>query len=111
MRKYIFLLGIVMLCLLIVQIQPSYGLEMSKEVPLNVSSKDFLKVVEEQNIQNIAKICTDDFCDYLRGLNIEDSFSLFVQKYQDYLTEIYSEERALEVVLKGFPITKIEILN
>ena len=105
MKKYLYLLGIVMIVLILVSIPYSYGMESE------LNSNQLYEYITENHIQNIKKICSNDFCDYLRGLNIEDSFSLFVQKYQDYLTETYSEERALEVVLKGFPITKIEILN
>lgn len=111
MKKYIFLSGFIMICLLILSIKPSYGLESINNVPININSQDFLSYVKENNIINIKRICVNEYCDNLRGSTIDKAFANFSQKYQTYLKETISEEASLESYLKGFQITKIEILG
>ena len=111
MRKYVFLTGFIMICLLIMNIKPSYGLESVNDLNINVNSQDFLTYLKENNIMNIKKICVNEYCDSLRGSTIEKAFESFSKKYQNYLKETISEEASLESYLKGFQITKIEILS
>ncbi len=108
MRKYIFLSGFIMICLLIMNIKPSYGLETIIETKTNIRSSEFLTYVSENNIKNIKRLCVNEFCDTLRGSSLEKSFAIFREKYKNYLKETKGEEIALETSLKGFLITKIE---
>ncbi len=111
MKKYVFLVGFIMVCLLIMNIKPSYGLESINNLDLNINSQDFLNYIKENNIINIKRICANDYCDNLRGSSIEKAFESFSKDYQNYLKETISEEASLESYLKGFQITKIEILS
>ena len=111
MRKYIFLSGFIMICLLVMNIKPSYGLEGINETETNIRSNEFLTYVSENNINNIKRLCVKEFCDTLRGSSLEKSFAIFSEKYKNYLKETKGEEIALETSLKGFIITKIETLS
>ncbi len=111
MRKYIFLAGFIMVCLLIMNIKPSYGLEVLNEEDVHVNSHEFLEYVSNNNLQNIKRLCVSQFCETLRGSSLEKSFALFSEKYQKYLEETKGKEIALEASLKGFIITKIETLG
>ena len=110
MRKYVFLFGLIMVSLCILSIKPSYGLESYQTKEIEVSSNDFLEFVHNEGIKNIKRICTDYYCEDLRGSSIEKAFSRFLNNYEIYLTERFDEAQALEMMLKGFPITKIETL-
>ena len=106
MKKYLFLMGIVMLSLILISIEPTYGIETNGLT----NSNDLLNYIEENKIQNIKKICTIDFCDYIRSTNMQKAITIFIQKYQDYLSENTDSQNARATIIKGFPITKIEIL-
>ena len=77
MRKYIFLAGFIMVCLLIMNIKPSYGLEVLNEEDVHVNSHEFLEYVSNNNLQNIKRLCVSQFCETLRGSSLEKSFALF----------------------------------
>ncbi len=105
MRKYVFLFGFIMICLMLVSIPYSYGYDTT------LNSNDLYRYIQENHINNIKQICSNDFCDYLRSVSLENSIEMFKQKYQEYLEEKIGIEAAYEVVLKGFPITSIELLE
>ena len=102
MKKYLYLLGIVMIVLILVSIPYSYGMESE------LNSNQLYEYIMENHIQNIKKICSNDFCDYLRSVRLEESIEIFKKKYQEYIALKIGEDKAYEVVLKGFPITDIE---
>ncbi len=111
MRKYIFLMGIIMLALIIVSIEPTYGYQ---EIPNDVytfeeqnSNTFFSSLIEDKNT-SIKTVCTIDFCATLEGKNLKEAVENYKKKYQDYLTKMIGEEEALSTILKGFPITKAE---
>ena len=108
MKKYIICLGIIMLALLIVSIKPTYGLTIEN---LNLNSNELLDYIEENNLRNIKKICTNDYCDYIKSTNIKRAIELFKTNYEEYLIDEVGKEKAREVILKGFPITKIELID
>ncbi len=110
MKKYLFALGLILVSLLIVSIEPTYGLEM-EDYQLNINSNNLLEFVKEENIKNITELCTTDFCDYLRSSNIEEALEIFKSKYQKFLQQKTNDETALSTILKGFPITKINTLT
>lgn len=95
-----------MLSLCILIIEPSYG----KEDYVTMSNT-FLKYITKNKIKNIKRICTIDFCDYLRSPNIEKAWKLYESKYYDYLTTKMDKESALNVILNGFAIKKIDVLE
>jgi len=107
MKKYIFLMGIILLSLIIVSIEPTYGLD-EMNYKTYVNSNEIMNYIKENHLENIKKICTNDFCDYLRSTNLEESISIFKKKYQEFLETKIDKETALSIILKGFPITDIE---
>ena len=109
MKKYILGLGIVLISLIFVSIEPTYGLEM-QEYELNINSNYLLEYIKTENIQNVSELCTTDFCDYLRSDNLEKAFEIFKMKYQKFLSKKTDEETALSTILKGIPIIKINTL-
>ena len=109
MKKLLLLLGIVITMSILIFTKEAFGLELEQNIYLN--SNNLLDYIKENNIKNIKKFCTTDFCDYLRSTNIEDGIELFKKKYFKYLSDKKNEEIATETILKGFPITKIKTLN
>ena len=97
-----------MLALVIVSIKPTYGLT---EKNLNLNSNELMNYIEENNLKNIKKICTIDFCDYLKSTNIERAIELFKTNYEEFLNGKIGQEKAREVIRKGFKITKIELID
>ncbi len=110
MKKYIFLMGIILLALIIVSIEPTYGLVKSSK-NLLVNSNDLLDYIEDNHIQNIQKVCSYDFCDYLRSVNVKEAIEIFKEKYHEYLKMQTDEETAFSTIIKGFPITEIQVLE
>ena len=108
MKKYLLSLGSVFTALLLLSIEPTYGLEVDN---YNINSNNLLEFIKKEKIQNISELCTIDFCDYLRSAKIESALEIFKTKYQEYLKEKTDEETALSTILKGFPITKINTLE
>ena len=111
MKKYVFMLGIIMMSLLVLSIKPSYGMEVINTKEVNVYSTDFLSYVKENNLHNIKRICVEEYCDTLRGSSISKSFERFMKNYKEYLIDKVGEEQAIASYVKGFVITKIETLE
>ncbi len=112
MKKRIGILVFFTSILIILQINTTNGLEKNEITFNNLSSQNFLSFVKEKNIaQKISKICTNDFCDFVRGKNIDDSFNKFILKYEEYLTTKTSEENAHSTILKGFNIKSVNVLD
>jgi len=109
MKKYIILMGITLLSLIIVSIEPTYGYEI-EDYQLNINSNQLYEFIEEKNLKNISEFCTTDFCDYLRSNDMSKAIELFKAKYLEFLKQKVDEETALSTILKGFPITKITTL-
>ena len=70
-----------------------------------INSNDLVKYIENNNLYNINYLCTNDYCDYLRSVNIIRAIDIFKERYLDYLKGKMSEEEALDVIIKGFMIT------
>ena len=98
-------MGIMMVSLLILAIEPTFGLTEKKG---NLNSNDFFDTILTQNIKNIAKICSYEYCDTFRGSNVEKGIEIFKTNYFQYLKTKTTEEEALSTLLKGFPITEVE---
>jgi len=110
MKKYIFSLGIILVSLLLLLIEPTYGLS-EEDFTMTLNSNQLLEYIEEHRLSNVSEICTKDFCDYLRSTNLEEGIELFKKKYQSFLETQTDEETAIATILKGFPITRISTLN
>ena len=106
MKKYILCLGLVMISIMIILIEPSYG----KEDYVTMSNT-FIKYITKNKIKNIKRICTIDFCDYMHSPNIERAWKLYESKYYEYLTSKMDKESALNVILNGYAIKKIDVLE
>lgn len=103
-------MGLILISLLLVSIEPTYGLEI-EEYKININSNHLLDYLKKENITNVSELCTTDFCDYIRSNNIEEALEIFKRKYQEFLKKKTNEETALSTILKGFPITKINLLG
>lgn len=97
-----------MLALVIVSLKPTYGKTIES---INLNSNELLNYMEENNLKNIKKICTFDYCDYVRSTNTKRAVELFKTNYEEYLSKKVGEEKAREIILKGFKITKIELID
>ena len=97
---------------ILIQVENTNGLEKNRITFQNLSSLNFLEFVKEKQISNrISKICTTDFCDYVRGANIDESFQIFTQKYEQFITKNADSDIARTTILKGFPITYVNVLD
>ena len=107
MKKNIIMLGIILVSLLILNIEPSYGALEENSIHPNILNKDLLNYIETNHITNIEQICTQDFCSYLKSINLKKALKIFEQEYQEYITKEKGSEEAVSRILKGFPITEI----
>ncbi len=110
MKKYLLCLGFIMLALLIISIPKTYGLENNSYI-IDINSNDLLNYIKENKINNIKKICVQDYCDYLRSPNINKAIAIFNDKVIAKIKEENSLEASLEARVKGFKVTKIELFN
>lgn len=69
----------------------------------DVTSLNFKEKTAQYNIENILKICTYDFCDYVRGESKIESMEIFMR---NYLKNI-DREIAATLRVKGIRITNI----
>ena len=107
MRKYIFVMGIILLSLILVSIEPTYGLEEENQNLTYQNSNDLFDTILKERITNISTICSYDYCDSFHSSNLEKGIENYKKNYLDYLKTKTTEENAISTVLKGFPITKI----
>ena len=107
MRKYIFVMGIILLSLILVSIEPTYGLEEQNQNFTYQNSNDLFNTILKERITNISSICSYDYCDSFHSSNVEKGIENYKKNYLDYLKTKTTEENAISTVLKGFPITKI----
>lgn len=108
MKKYIIDLGIILISLLILNINPSYGME-ENSFKTNISSNDILSYIEENHLTNIKSLCSNEFCSYLKSTNLKRAIEIFKQDFSKYLKESKGEEIAQTILIKGFPITEIHL--
>lgn len=69
----------------------------------DVSTLNFLDKTTNYGIEDIKKICTYDFCDFVRGETKQESLEIFVN---NYLKKV-DREVASSLKVKGIRITKI----
>ena len=107
MRKYIFLMGIILLSLIVVSIEPTYGLEEENQNLTFQNSNDLFDTILKEKTTNISMICSYDYCDSFHSEHLEKGIENYKKNYLEYLKTKTTEENAISTVLKGFPITKI----
>ena len=107
MRKYIFIMGVILLSLMIVSIEPTYGLEEQNQNLTFQNSNDLFDTILKERITNIVMICSYDYCDTFNSDNLEKGIENYKKNYLDYLKTKITEENAISTILKGFPITNI----
>lgn len=103
MRKHIFILGIIECSLLILTIGHSYALKSD----YSINSNQLLEYIKKNHITNITKLCSNDYCNYIKSSNLTKAIETYINDYANYIKANGNEEGAIEVLAKGFPITKI----
>lgn len=112
MKKRIGLLLFLLSIFFIIQIGETNGMEKNQITFSNLNSNHFVSFVKEKQIDSkISKICTNEFCDFVRGKSIEESFEIFKTKYESFLRQEKDEEIVRSTILKGFPITSVNVLD
>lgn len=71
----------------------------------DLTTKNFVEKIKDIPYIESSKICSYDYCDYLRGDTLTSSIEIFTKKY---LNTIKDEEIKLSLKVKGIKITKIE---
>ena len=74
----------------------------------DVTTFNFKEKLNNIDYDKITKICSYDFCDYLKGRNIDDSLDIFTHRY---LNTIQDLETKNTLKVKGVKITKITVDN
>ncbi len=112
MKKNIGLIAFFIILLVSLNFDSTNGLEKNAISFTNLNSNDFVSFVNEKAIANrISQICTTDFCEYVKGKNIEESLEIFKKNYEKFLQNNGYIDTARTTILKGFPITKVLVLD
>lgn len=74
----------------------------------DLTTLNFYKLSNELDIYSIKKLCTYDYCDYIRGRSMPEALEIFTK---NYLKTIPDEETRSILNVKGIRITKIILLN
>ncbi len=112
MKKNIGLIAFFVILLLILNINPTNNLEKNTINFTNLNSNNFLNFLQEKNITSpISQICTVDYCDYAKGKSNEETLAIFKNKYEEFLKNNGYDDIAHTTILKGFPITSINVLD
>lgn len=72
----------------------------------DVTSLNFVERTQNYNIERIKKICTYDYCDYIKGSDKLSSIEIFTKNY----LKSFDKETAAILKVKGIRITNI-VLN
>ena len=112
MKRNIGFIAFMLSIFVILNIDYSNGLEKNTINFTNLNSNHLIEFLKEKNISSIiSKFCTTDFCEYAKGTNNEESLAIFKNKYEEYLVTNGHEDIAHTTILKGFPITSINVLD
>lgn len=71
----------------------------------DVNTKNISERLSDSDLANIKKICSYDFCDYIRGKTVKSSMDIFIKKYLKNQT--IDDEIKKTIYVKGLKITKI----
>ena len=71
----------------------------------DVNTINIKNIIKEEDLPNIKKICSYDFCDSIRGKNIKSTIDIFTKRYlKKHLSD---DEIKKTIYVKGLKITKI----
>ena len=112
MKKNVGFICFLLILFIVLNINTTNGLEKNKINFTNLNSNNIIKFLEEKNIDNhISKLCTTDYCDYAHGLNNQETIAIFMKNYEEYLVQNGHSDIARTTILKGIPITSINVLD
>lgn len=75
----------------------------------NISTKNIDTVLKDEDLFKVKKICSYEYCDYLRGTNIKNSMDIYIKKYLKRTP--LDEEIKKTIYVKGLKITKVIYSN
>ena len=79
-----------------------------EEYLYNINHLNLENKINNDNIHNIKKICSYDYCDFFDGDSIKQSIERFANKYLDTIKD---EEIKNTLKVKGIKITKLIYRN
>ncbi len=91
------------LILLIIIFSFVYSVDALSNKKNNINTLNFIEKTSHIPFESIKKICTYDYCDYLRGVDKTSSIELFVNNY----IKQKDAETASYLKIKGIQITGI----
>lgn len=71
----------------------------------DVNTNNISEIIKEEDLPNVKKICSYNFCDYIRGKNLKSSMEIFIKKYLKKQPQ--DDEIKKTIYVKGLKITKI----
>ncbi len=109
MKKFLGVLSIIMIGLLFVFTSVYAKDDGNKKIYFeNINTLNFLTYSGYENFNEISKICSYDYCDYIASSNPEEALDIFTKKY---LKNITSEEEKASIRIKGLRITEVILKN
>ncbi len=70
----------------------------------NINTRNFRAKMGYLKLTSIKKICSYDYCDYVRGETFSETVEIFTR---NYLSSIQDEELKANLRIKGIRITKL----
>lgn len=104
MKKYFFI--VILFCVVVVTVSAKSN-SINIDSLNNLNSKDLLTYLKENGGKAPVKICTYDYCEYLKYDNLEKAVKVYINNYINYVKEKTDEDTSVRVSLKGFKITEI----
>jgi len=103
MKKLFLLLMFLSFCFLI-KVNAKTFLSDNILEPKDVTTKNFNSKLGQLKPESIYKLCTFDYCDYMRSVDIKECLEIFTI---NYLNTIDNEELRASLAVKGVKITKV----
>ena len=75
----------------------------------DINTNNIGEALKDEDLPKIKKICSYDFCDYIRGKTVNGSMEIFIKKYLQKYDE--DDEIKKTIYVKGLKITKIIYYN
>ena len=110
MKKYVFLLFVIILLLFALNRQSAaYSDRCQKTIMLeNINVVDLEDYINKHDFHILA-VCAVNYCSDLKGTNLKNSVSIFRHEYLEYIKNNSSYEEYWDRYYKGFRIDKIVI--
>lgn len=71
----------------------------------NINTFNIVGTIKDEDLPKVKKICSYDFCDYIRSKDVKSSMELFIKKYLNQ--NRVDDETKKTIYVKGLKITKI----